>query len=82
MFSAVAFIGFTIASYGANTVEKVEINKSLLVEETQIIESSDPCTDCYHVFSNSYNALLLKTVSNLQILLDRWEICVEENCSN
>lgn len=82
MLSAVALLGMTVASYGANTVEKVEVNENLLIEEIQMIESSDPCSDCYHTFSINYNNTLLKTERILQVMLDVWETCVEENCSN
>lgn len=42
LFSAVALIGFTVASYGANTVDKVEVKEVLLVEEkAEVLAISD-----------------------------------------
>lgn len=73
LFSAVALIGFTVASYGANTVE---VNESLLVEA-----SSDPCSDCYHNFSIDFTHSdgSEETIENL---LAVWERCVVRYCGN
>ncbi len=57
MFSAVALIGFTVASYGANTVE-VEVNENLLVEEkVEVLVASDHI--CVEIREVIYELLLL-----------------------
>ncbi len=84
LFSAIALIGFTVASYGANTVE-VEVNESLLVEELQVvIVSPGLCDDCYEVFNIDYNFLMAVGEEDcecgLEGLLLRWERCVDRYC--
>lgn len=79
LFSAVALIGFTVASYGANTVE-VEVNQNLLVEEVQVAVVS-PCNDCYHNFSTDLSHSDGSDEAMNQ-LLATWERCVARYCGN
>ena len=82
LFSAVALIGFTVASYGANTAE-VEVNENLLVLETQVTVVT-PCDDCYHNYSIAFFALVDAgtsvddTIDYLQASHDK---CVAKNCN-
>lgn len=67
--SAVALIGMTVASYGANTVEV----------------TSDPCSDCYHNFNNAFNALTAlgaDTDDTLDFLEPIFDKCVAKHCDN
>ncbi len=75
LFSAVALVGFTVASYGANTVE-VEVNESLLVEEkVELSSDRDKCTTvaklAYDLFlSEGYDITTVET----------WTGIVYRNC--
>ena len=79
-----ALIGFTVASYGANTVEKLEVNENLLVLETQVAMVATPCDDCYHNFNTAFNALTAlgadvdTAIDFLEPLFDK---CVAKNCN-
>ena len=80
LFSAVALIGFTVASYGANTVE-VEVKENLLVEVT-----SDPCSDCYLDFNRNVNVLTMAGLANEKYAIKAIEAifddCVAVSCQN
>lgn len=82
LFSAIALIGFTVASYGANTVE-VEVNENLLVEEMV-----SPCDDCYHNFNHNFNLISNYDHPNLSFdeMLDAivvvFDRCTARHCQN
>ena len=60
MFSAVALLGMTVVSYGANHVEKVEINSVETIESNEIefIVTLNDYWDCAKIAQDVYDELI------------------------
>ena len=76
MFSAVALIGFTVASYGANTVDVNENSNTTLVSDT-------PCADEWETNMIFLQSAFNATYEEALVLADRvFDECLRTRYGN
>lgn len=81
IFSAVALIGFTVASYGANTVEKVEVHE--VVSSSEISIEEFPCTEEWKTNMIFLQSAFNATFEEALVLADRiFYQCLETRYGN